>query len=133
MSRSGEKHGRVRVVVVDDDEDIRTLIEVMIDHDSRFRMVGAAQDGVEAVSLVARLQPDAVILNVRLPGLDGIDALPLLRRRAPKAKMVAYSAFPDPWTLASVLQAGADSYLDVRATWSELLPTLEALLEFQQA
>lgn len=133
MSRSGEKHGRVRVVVVDDDEDLRNLIEVMIDQDSRFRLVGAAQDGVEAVSLVARLQPDAVILNVRLPGLDGIDALPLLRRRAPKAKMVAYSTFPDPWTLAAVLQAGADTYLDVRATWSELLPTLEALLDFEKA
>jgi DNA-binding NarL/FixJ family response regulator len=133
MSRGGEKHGRVRVVVVDDDEDLRTLIEVMIDQDSRFRLVGAAQDGVEAVSLVARLQPDAVILNVRLPGLDGIDALPLLRRRAPKAKMVAYSAFADPWTLAAVLQAGADTYLDVSATWSELLPTLEVLLEFEKA
>lgn len=133
MSRGGERHGRVRVVVVDDDEDLRTLIEVMIDQDARFRLVGAAQDGVEAVSLVARLQPDAVVLNVRLPGLDGIDALPLLRRRSPKSKIVAYSAFADPWTLAAVLQAGADSYLDVSATWSELLPTLEALLEFEKA
>ena len=133
MSRGGERHGRVRVVVVDDDEDLRTLIEVMIDQDSRFRLVGAAQDGVEAVSLVARLQPDAVVINVRLPGLDGIDALPLLRRRSAKSKIVAYSAFADPWTLAAVLQAGADSYLDVSATWSELLPTLEALLEFETA
>ena len=120
---------RIRVVLVDDDEDIGDLLGVILNHQPSFEVVGEARDGDEAVAMAGRLQPDAVVLDLALSGLDGLDALPLLRLVAPETKIVVYSSFADPLTLAAVLRAGADTYLDVSTTWAELVHTLEALLD----
>jgi DNA-binding NarL/FixJ family response regulator len=119
---------RHRVVLIDDDEDIRNLLEAVLSHQPHFEVVGEACDGDEAVALASRLQPNAVVLDLALSGLDGLRILPLLRLAAPDTKIVVYTSFADPLTLASVLRAGADSYLDVSTTWAEIVPTLEALL-----
>ena len=117
----------VRVVVVDDDHDVQDLLEFMFEVDGRFQVVGRAGDGAEALSLVEQLRPDAVVLDLQLPGMGGLTALPLIRRRAPATRIVVFSAFPDPYTLVDVLQLGADGYLDKGTTWQELVPTLAAL------
>src|SRR5438552_1811829 len=119
--------GRARVVVVDDDPDVQDLLEFMFEVDERFVVVGFAPDANTAVSLVERERPDAVVLDLQLPGMDGLTALPLIRRRAPEARIVVFSAFPDPFTLVDVLQLGADGYLNKTATWLELIPTLATL------
>jgi DNA-binding NarL/FixJ family response regulator len=114
-----------RVVLIDDDEDVAALIEAMLDDDPRFRVVGVAGDGHEGVALANRLQPDAVVLDLELPGMDGLAALPRLRQCAPAAKIVVFSAFPDPYTLLDVLELGADAYVDKATAWAELVPALE--------
>jgi two-component system nitrate/nitrite response regulator NarP len=119
---------RHRVVLIGDDEDIRNLLEAVLNHQRHFEVVGEACDGDEAVALASRLQPNAVVLDLALSGLDGLRILPLLRLAAPETKIVVYTSFADPLTLAAVLLAGADSYLDVSTTWAEIVPTLEALL-----
>jgi two-component system nitrate/nitrite response regulator NarP len=119
---------RHRVVLIGDDEDIRNLLEAVLNHQRHFEVVGEACDGDEAVALARRLQPNAVVLDLALSGLDGLRILPLLRLAAPETKIVVYTSFADPLTLAAVLRAGADSYLDVSTTWAEIVPTLEALL-----
>ena len=121
--------GRCRVVVVDDDRDVQDLLEFMLEVDGRFVVVARATDCAEAVSAVERHCPDAVVLDLQLPGMDGLSALPLIRRRAPRARIVVFSAFPDPYTLVDVLQMGADGYLSKSATWLELIPTLSTLCE----
>lgn len=116
-----------RVVLIDDDEDVAVLIEAMLGDDPRFDVVGVARDGEAGVELADTLQPDAVVLDLELPGLDGIEAIPLLRQRAPGAKIVVFSAFPDPYTLLDVIERGADAYVDKAATWAQLVPALEAV------
>jgi DNA-binding NarL/FixJ family response regulator len=120
-------------VVVDDDRDVQDLLEFMLEVDGRFRVVGRASDATEAVNVVERQRPDAVVLDLQLPGMDGITALPLIRRRAPEARIVVFSAFPDPFTLVDVLQLGADGYLNKNATWLELIPTLATLCQLAPA
>ena len=116
-----------RVLVIDDDEDTRDLIEAMLDSDERFDLVGVAREGRSGLSLVEWLRPDAVILDLQVRGLDGLGALPEIRRRAPECRIVVLSAFPDLRTLADVVVRGADLYLDKANAFAELLPALTAL------
>lgn len=120
---------RHRVVIVEDDDEVRSLLELMIEHDDRFEVGGVAVDGHAGVALVTEDEPDAVILDLELPGLSGLDAIALIGMRAPNTKILVFSAFPDPVTLMDVLRLGADAYLDKALAWSELLPTLAALCE----
>ena len=81
-------------------------------------------DGTQRVSGRAIYTQD-----LQLPGMGGLTALPLIRRRAPATRIVVFSAFPDPYTLVDVLQLGADGYLNKGTTWQELVPTLAALCQ----
>jgi DNA-binding NarL/FixJ family response regulator len=122
-----EALNQLRVLLVDDDPDMRALLEIMLAEDGRFAVVGHASDGAEAVRLAAAEQPDVVVLDLQMPGMDGLTALPLLRKRLPRARIVVVSAFPDPLTLADAMQRGVDGYIDKSRTWCELVPTLEGL------
>ena len=130
MSQNAAEPRPVGVILVDSDEDIRGLLRLMLDQDDRFLVAAEANDSRLALTFVSELQPDVVVLNLDTGALD---ALPLLRRQCPRAAIVLYSAFPDPLTLAAVLMAGADSYLDVGTTWAELLPTLVELVRIDSA
>lgn len=116
-----------RVLLVDDDPDMRGLLELMLAEDGRFSVVGHASDGMEAVRLAERERPDVVLLDLQMPGMDGLTALPLLRQCLPKARIVVMSAFPDPLTLMDAIGRGVDGYIDKSRTWCELLPTLNGL------
>lgn len=118
-----------RIVIIEDDIDVRSLLEVMLDLDERFEVAGIAADGYDGVSMAQERAPDAVILDLELPGIGGLDVLALIATRAPSARIVVFSAFPDPITLIDVLRLGADAYLDKATAWSELLPTLAALCD----
>ncbi|HVM51856.1 MAG TPA: response regulator transcription factor [Acidimicrobiales bacterium] len=115
------------MAIVEDDEEIRSLLELMLEHDDRFEHVGSAADGHAGVALVGELQPDVAVLDLELPGLGGLDAIGLIGTRAPRTKIVVFSGFADPLTLIDVLRLGADAYLDKASAWSELLPTMAAL------
>jgi DNA-binding NarL/FixJ family response regulator len=116
-----------RVVIVEDDPEVRSLLELMVEHDERFVVDGCAADGHAGVAMVNERQPDVVILDLELPGLAGLDAVGLIGMRAPNTHILVFSAFPDPITLIDVLRLGADAYLDKATAWAELLPTLAAL------
>ena len=119
----------VTVLLVDDDSDVRNLLEVMLGEDDHFSVVGHARDGGEALRLADLSRPDVVVLDLHMPRMDGYAALPRLRAMLPEARIVVVSAFPDPYTLFDAVQRGADGYIDKSRAWSELLPTLRSLCE----
>jgi CheY-like chemotaxis protein len=84
----------VRVLLVDDLSDIRLVMRLLLEADGRAEVVGEAIDGAEAVRLAAELHPDAIVLDLRMPGMDGVTALPLIRDASPGAVVVALSALP---------------------------------------
>lgn len=118
---------RLRVLLVDDDVEVRCLLEVVLDGDGRFDVVGQAGDGVEALKLAREHRPDVVVLDLMMPGMDGFSALPYIRRLLPGAHIVVVSALPDPYTLLDAVQMGADGYIDKSRVWCELVPTLTGL------
>lgn len=117
----------IRVVVVDRDEDMGLFLRTLLEQDRRFSIAGVATTGAEALALVAREQPHAVVVELQPTAPDSLETVGLLRRAAPGTKIVVCSAFPDPYTLVDLLNRGADEYIDTGLAWSELIPTIAGL------
>ncbi len=111
MPTEGEARGSaLRVVLVDDVEDLRFLLRTLFETHPGVEVVGEAGNGADAIDVVERTQPDLVVLDLSMPVLDGVSALPALRRVAPAARVVVLSAIPpeaDPGAIA----AGAVAYV----------------------
>jgi CheY-like chemotaxis protein len=119
----------VRVLVVDDSADVRRLLSAIIDGpDDRWRVVGEAADGREAISAAETTQPDLVLLDLSMPVMDGLEALPLIKAAAPGAAVVVLSGFPSHTARAAALAAGATDYLEKNALVATLIPQLQQLL-----
>jgi DNA-binding response OmpR family regulator len=118
---------RRRVIVIDGDGDVRALLETMLDVADGFELLSASADADRGVREAAAHQPDAVVVDLDLPNVDGVQVIGRLRRAAPMSRIIVFSAFPDPLTLVEVLRQGADDYLDKARTWADLLPTIELL------
>ena len=95
----------VSVVLVDDEPSIVSLERTLLEGDGRFEIVGVGGDGASAVRLARILKPDAIVLDVLMPEMDGWEALPLIKRVSPDTQVVVISAL------------GADSELNDRAVW----------------
>lgn len=113
-STSGAGAGRrIRLVIVDDDEGIRTLLEVTISLDDRFAQVGSAGTAADALDLLRELdgdaRPDVVLLDVTLPDRDGIELVADVRDASPVAKVALFTGWSDAETLARAEAAGADA------------------------
>ncbi len=119
----------VRVLIVDDDPKIRRIISICLSLESGFEVVGEASGGAEAVKLAATSRPDVVLLDLEMPGMNGLAAMPAIRREVPDAKIAVLSAFPDPFTLGDALSRGADTYLDKAMGLAELPAVLRSLVE----
>ena len=81
----------MRVLVADDSAGVRELLVLLLNMESAFTVVGEARDGLAAVALAERLQPDLVILDVQMPRLDGIEALPRVREASPDSQVVIFT------------------------------------------
>jgi PAS domain S-box-containing protein len=100
-----------RVLVVDDAEDIRTLLRLKLMRASGVEVVGEAGDGLEAVALASALEPDVVLLDMAMPRMDGLEALPLIREAVPNVRVVVLSGFNEDTMERRAMEAGADRYV----------------------
>jgi DNA-binding NarL/FixJ family response regulator len=101
----------VRVLVVDDQRLIRDSIASLLDVQPGIAVVGTAGDGREAVDQAQALRPDVVLMDVRMPTMDGIDALTVLRQTVPDCRVVMLTTFDDEEYVVRALRAGATGYL----------------------
>jgi DNA-binding NarL/FixJ family response regulator len=102
----------IRVLVCDDVEAFRALMRFTLQEDPRIEVVGEAGDGMAAIKAAERLQPDVVLLDLTMPILDGIDALPTLLERAPGARVVALSGWGADRMAEAALDQGAVAYVE---------------------
>jgi len=113
MTTLGERRTEpVRVVIVDDSEDIRMLLHAQFSHDDRFEVVGEATDGFEAVSVAREQQPDLLILDHQMPGRTGLEAIDDVRQRAPDTAIILYTAHADQGVYQAAFDAGAQRVLE---------------------
>lgn len=110
---------------MDDSDDARFLLRKRLDQKRQFQIVGEASDGAEALSRVAELQPDIVIMDVRMPGVDGVEATRQIREKYPSVSVLAYSAFGDEAQMRAMREAGAVGYVMKDAPAEELIMRLQ--------
>jgi DNA-binding response OmpR family regulator len=113
----------VRVVLVDDTPSLRMLTRLALD-DTGFDVVGEAGDGLAGVNLVKQLAPDLVLLDLAMPVMDGLEALPLMRASVPGVRVVILSGFDRRAMESQVLEAGADGYLQKGTPPAEIVACL---------
>jgi len=117
----------LRILVVDDFEKFRKYLCSFLDQDARFNVVGQASDGLEAVQKAAELKPDLVLLDVGLPGLNGVQVAKQLRKIAPLAKILFISQEFSFDVVEAALRSGALGYIHKLHVSKELLPGIEAV------
>ncbi len=116
----------VNVLVVDDSADLRDLISLVIErHPDGWQVVATASEGQEAVDEARTQQPDLVLLDIAMPVMDGMQALPLIREAAPSAVVVMISGYPFATAGQGALNAGAHGYLEKSDLVRSMLPRLE--------
>jgi CheY-like chemotaxis protein len=117
-----------RVLLVDDARDIRVLLRRVLNADGSYEVVGEAVDGQAAIALADQLEPDVVVLDLAMPVMDGLEALPILRHKLPNAKIVVLSGFDGARMKQPALMAGADAYVEKGKSLFGVLETIGALL-----
>jgi DNA-binding NarL/FixJ family response regulator len=109
----------VRVFVCDDAPAFRDLLRMALEADGSLSIVGEAEDGT-GLDAIADARPDVVLLDLNMPELGGLEALPRLRELAPGARVIVLSSFSAEEKEAAALAAGADRYLDKRESFTRI-------------
>ncbi|HET7567273.1 MAG TPA: response regulator transcription factor [Gaiellaceae bacterium] len=117
-----------RILVAEDDEPFLARIVLLLETDERFAVAGQARDGREALELAARTAPDAVVMDIEMPILDGAEATRALRELAPGLPIVAVSGHDYEERVLEIRSAGADDYVRKARLDDELPRVLLALL-----
>ena len=115
----------MKVLLVDDSEDARYLLRKRLEHKRQFQIVGEASDGAEALTRVEELEPEMVIMEVRMSGMDGIEATRQIKERFPAISVLAYSSFAEQDQVDAMREAGAVGYVLKDAPEEELILRLQ--------
>jgi two-component system, NarL family, response regulator DevR len=117
---------KIRVLLVDDHDIVRLGLMTLINDRTDMQVVGEAGDAAEAVAQVEKLKPDVVLMDIRLPGLSGIDATRTIVERFPSTKVVMLTSFADDENVVRAVQAGAVGYVLKKVGNEELLRAISA-------
>jgi len=117
-----------RILLADDHAVLRTGLRLLLTSQNEFDVVGEASSGLEALSLAEQLQPDLILLDLSMPALGGLDALPALRKLVPSARILILTMHDDPQYLRQALKHGASGYVLKKAADSELLFAMRSVL-----
>ena len=117
----------ITVVLVDDEPGVRLLTRLALEEDSGIEILGEAADGRAGVEMVTAMRPDIVLLDVEMPVLDGLTALPEIRTASPDSCVVVVSSADPDETADAALAAGATAYLEKTRVPTDLVTLLRGL------
>ena len=123
--RSDNGQREITCLIVDDHEVVREGIRISLSHAPHIRVVGEASDGESAVALTERRRPQVVIMDVRMPGMDGLEATKVLSQRVPETSVLIFTAYSERSLLGRGLESGAKGYILKEAPRETLVRAIE--------
>jgi DNA-binding NarL/FixJ family response regulator len=111
MGHTGSRSSPVRVILADDDESFLESLQPLIEHQPELTVIGSASNGLGAIELTETLEPDAVVIDIHMPLVDGVTAVARLRKDHPQLCLIAFTGDTDPELHQAVAEAGADAVL----------------------
>ncbi|MBI4678265.1 MAG: response regulator transcription factor [Elusimicrobia bacterium] len=120
---------KIKVVLADDQTLFREGIRDLLENERWVDVVGEAGDGPEAIRLVKKLKPDVILMDIKLPHMDGIAATRLIHKECPHTNVLMLSSYEDESHVMEAIQAGANGYLSKMLPASELVNALKAFAD----
>lgn len=121
----------VRIIIIDDHPVVREGLRGMLASQPDLEVVGEAENGAAGVELIAALQPDVTLMDLRMPGLDGVSALEAIRRRGLPARVLVLTTYDSDTDIVRAIQAGATGYLLKDTPRDELFRAIRATAQGQ--
>ncbi|MEX2226003.1 MAG: response regulator transcription factor [Dehalococcoidia bacterium] len=118
---------RIKVLIVDDHAVLRQALRMLLENQQEVEVVGDAANGREALDAVEKLHPDVVLMDMVMPGLNGLEATRQIRRRAPKAKVLILTGYMEDEQILAALRAGASGYVVKKSDVEELLLGIQSV------
>ncbi len=115
------------IVLVDDHKLVRDGVRTILERGNEFRVVGESESGSDAVQMCKRTAPDLVLMDIGLPGMNGIEATTELLRHCPAVKVVILSMYDDENSVVSAIRSGARAFVLKKASSAELLDALRTV------
>src|SRR6476661_475610 len=119
----------ITTMIVDDHEVVREGLRLSLSRAPHIRVVGEAADGASAVEMAERRKPDVIIMDVRMPGMDGLEATKLLTEKVPDAKVLIFTAYSERSLLGRGLESGAKGYILKEAPHQTLVRAIEKVAQ----
>lgn len=119
-------NGPISLVIVDDNPGIRTLLRALASQEPGFTVIGEAENGVQAIALARREQPDVVILDVMMPVMNGLEAIPGIVEGSPRTKIVMYSAYSE--SREEAMRRGAHAWCLKGQPWDDVAEVIYELV-----
>lgn len=120
---------KIKILIADDQEDCHRTIRIALRNWDKASITGAVYNGAQLLKQLQHQVPDVVIMDLRMPVLDGIEATQQVRQLHPQIKILAYTVFDDEVLILKMIQAGANGYVIKTATSFSLQPGIEAVLQ----
>lgn len=117
----------MQILIVDDNEMVRRGVTRLLSFWPAWKVCGEASDGIEALHKAKELRPDIILLDISMPGANGLDVVRTLRHEMPETKIVIMSQHDPILVLPRVLEAGAHACVDKDSLSTDLIPTIEAV------
>jgi two-component system response regulator DevR len=118
---------KYRILLVDDHEVVRIGLKALLEHHPQFEVVGEAGTSKEAVEQVDRTRPDVVLMDIRLPGVSGIDACEEIIQNHPDTKVIILTSYAEDEMLFSAIRAGASGYVLKQTGGEDLVRAIESV------
>jgi two-component system, NarL family, response regulator LiaR len=119
---------KIRLLIVDDQTIVSEGLKVMLSASAHIEVVGTAHDGAEAVALVARLTPDVVLMDLKMPGMNGIHATRAIKDAHPQTAVLVLTTYDEDEWVVDAIRAGANGYLLKDTGRAEIVAAIEGVV-----
>lgn len=119
--------GKIRVLIVDDHTILRQGVKALLDNQEGIQVVGEAQDGREALKITDEVKPDVILMDIAMPGLNGLEATRRIRKKHPQTKILVLTMYTNEEYISQIFKAGANGYLVKETAYDDLVSAIHAV------